>query len=99
VENAESTVPISQPFFEVVGQILRVNGEDVQTFEYASEAQAQADASRISPDGFTIGTNIVSWVASPHFFAVGRVIALYVGDNQTVIGPLRAVMGTELAGG
>lgn len=97
--NVESPEPFSQPFFSGGGQILRVNGEDVQTFEYASEAEAQADAARVSPDGFTIGTTIVSWVATPHFFAAGRVIALYVGNNPAVLEPLRAVMGTELAGG
>ncbi len=97
--NVEIASPISQPFFSVGGQILRVNGGDVQTFEYASEADAQSDAARVSPDGFTIGTSIVSWVGTPHFFVAGRVIALYVGDDQPVLGPLQAVMGAQFAGG
>ena len=42
----EIASPISQPFLSVGGQILRVNGGDVQTFEYASEADAQSDAAR-----------------------------------------------------
>lgn len=91
--------PVSQPFFSVPGQILRVNGGDVQTFEYASEAEAGADAARVSPDGLTIGTTMVSWIATPHFFRGGRVLALYVGDDETVLGPLQAVMGAQFAGG
>ncbi len=76
-----------------------MNGEDVQTFEYATEADARAEAARVSPDGSTIGTTMVGWVAPPHFFLAGRVLALYVGDNQAVLGPLQAVMGARFAGG
>ena len=50
----ESIGFIAQPFFSATGQILRVNGEDVQAFEYATEADARAEAARVSPDGFTI---------------------------------------------
>ncbi len=95
----ESIGSIAQPFFSVTGQILRVNGEDVQAFEYASEAEARAEAASVSPDGFTIGTTMVGWVATPHFFLTGSVIAIYVGDNQAVLGPLQAVMGARFAGG
>jgi hypothetical protein len=88
---------VSQPFFSVGGQILGVDGEDVQTFEYASEEDARAEAARVSPDGSTIGTTIVAWVAMPYFFRVGRVLALYVGDNQAALAPLEAVMGAPFA--
>lgn len=97
--SVEIADPISQPFFSAGGRILRVNGEDVQTFEFGSEAAAQAEAARVSADGFTIGTTMVSWVATPHFFLAGRVIAVYVGDNQQVIAALRASMGDPFAGG
>ena len=76
-----------------------MNGEDVQAFEYAAEADAQAEAARVSPDGFTIGTTMVSWVATPHFFRAANVIALYVGDNPAALGPLQAVTGAQFAGG
>lgn len=97
--SAEIAGAVSQPFLSVDGQILRLNGEDVQTFEYASESNAQSDAARVSPDGLTIGTTMVSWVATPHFFLAGRVMAIYVGDSQAVLGPLRAGMGDQFAGG
>ena len=31
---------VSQPFFAPQGQVLRVNGEDVQVFEFASAEEA-----------------------------------------------------------
>ena len=95
----ESIGSVAQPFFSVTGQILRVNGEDVQAFEYATEAEARAEAASVSADGFTIGTTMVGWVATPHFYLMGSVIALYVGDNQAVLAPLQAVMGARFAGG
>ena len=95
----ESIRSIAQPFFSVAGQVLRVNGEEVQAFEYATETDARAEAASVSPNGFTIGTTMVSWVATPHFYLMGSVIAIYVGDNQAVLGPLQAVMGAQFAGG
>jgi hypothetical protein len=40
----EPTGPISQPFFSVPGQILRVNSQDIQVFEFedASSTKSQA---------------------------------------------------------
>ncbi len=76
-----------------------MNGEEVQAFEYATETDARAEAASVSPNGFTIGTTMVSWVATPHFYLMGSVIAIYVGDNQAVLGPLQAVMGAQFAGG
>ena len=95
----ESIRSIAQPFFSVAGQVLRVNGEEVQAFEYATETDARAEGASVSPNGFTIGTTMVSWVATPHFYLMGSVIAIYVGDNQAVLGPLRAVLGAQFAGG
>ena len=58
---------VSQPFFSVDGQIVRVNGEDVQVFEYSEAAAADTEAVFVSPDGTSVGTSMVNWVATPHF--------------------------------
>ena len=68
----ESIRSIAQSFFSVAGQVLRVNGEEVQAFEYATETDARAEAASVSPNGFTIGTTMVSWVATPHFLPNGK---------------------------
>src|SRR5215213_7732189 len=41
------------PPFAVPSQLLQVNGDEVQLYLYADAAAAQADAGRVSPDGFT----------------------------------------------
>jgi hypothetical protein len=68
---------VSQPFFSVKGQVITVNGGDVQVFEYADAAAADAEAALVSPDGGSVGTSMMSWVAAPHFFKTGKLIVLY----------------------
>jgi hypothetical protein len=90
---------LSQPFFEVMAQIIRVNGEDVQVFEFADEATAATAASQISPDGSSTPTTMIAWMATPHFYHSGRFIVLYVGENEAITGLLEATVGPQFAGG
>jgi hypothetical protein len=89
---------LSQPFFEVTGQIIHVNGEDLQVFEFADEAEALAAASQISPDGGSTATTMISWMASPHFYRSGTVIVIYVGDNAEMKTLLESILGSQFAG-
>jgi len=90
---------VSQPFFSVGGQILAVEGEDVQVFRYATARAAGREAGRVSPDGSSVGTNMMSWMSTPHFFRKDNLIVLYVGDNAAVLRALAAVLGAQFAGG
>ena len=94
----ETNETVSQPFFRVAGRVIRVEGEDVQVFEYADATAAQAEAQQVSPDGGHVGTVIISWVAPPHFHRRGRVIALYVGSSERVMAALRGALGPQFAG-
>jgi hypothetical protein len=89
---------ISQPFFSVKGKGMAVNGENVQVFVYASPSAAEVEAKRVSPDGGSVGTNMMSWMAPPHFYRKGELIALYVGAEQSVIDALVAALGPQFAG-
>ncbi len=89
---------INQPFFSVTGSIITVNGGDVQVFEYADAATAEAEAALVSPDGSSVGTSMVGWVASPHFYRVEKLIVLYVGDGEAVTAVLESVLGQQFAG-
>ena len=70
-----------------------MNCSEMQVFEFSNEQERQAAASHISPDGSSIGTTMVTWIDEPHFWAKGRVIALYVGSNEDVINLMSQVMG------
>ncbi len=89
---------ISQPFFSVKGNAITVDGENVQVFEYADTTTADAEAALVSPDGSSIGTTMVSWVATPHFYKTGKLIVLYVGDNTGVISVLEDLLNPQFAG-
>jgi hypothetical protein len=89
---------VEQAFFTVAGQILKVNGKDVQVFEYESPEKMEADAAQVAPDGGSIGTSMVTWAEPPHFFKSGRVLVLYVGEDKAVIDLLKGALGEQFAG-
>src|SRR5215211_596192 len=84
----ETGEPISQPFFTAEGNIIKVNGADVQVFEYENTEVMETEASQVAADGGSIGTNMVSWMDTPHFYKTGRIIALYVGGDEATLGLL-----------
>lgn len=89
---------VSQPFFPVKGRVLLVSGEDVQVFEFRSSAAAAAAACRVNPAGTKVGKSSVSWMAPPHFYRKGRLIAIYVGTSPDVRSVLESVLGSQFAG-
>ena len=89
---------IEQPFFSVKGLIIKVNGEDVKVFEFADAPAANAAAASVAPDGGSIGRNMVSWIAPPHFYKAGKIIVLYVSNPGAVTVLLVKVVGAQFAG-
>lgn len=90
--------PVSQAFFSPEGSIIKVNDADVQVFEYENVEAMENEASQVAPDGGSIGTSMVTWVHTPHFYKAGRIIVLYVGSDQTVLDFLEKVLGPQFAG-
>ena len=90
---------VEQPFFSVKARLLKVNGEEVQVFEYAYASTADSQAARVSDTGSTVGTSMISWVNTPHFFKKSGLIVLYVGRNQPTLDILKKVLGEQFAGG
>ncbi len=94
----QSLDPISQPFFEPEGQVISVDGYEVQVFEYSNEEDALSAAETIASDGSSIGTTMVSWIEAPHFFRSGSLIVLYVGEEDAIVEALQGVLGPQIAG-
>ena len=90
--------PVEQAFFTAKGQILKVNGADVQVFEYETAEAMEVDAVQVSLDGGTIGTSMVIWVAAPHFYKAGRILVLYVGDDPAILELLEGALDPQFAG-
>jgi hypothetical protein len=90
--------PISQPFFSVEGNIIKVNGADVQVFEYNTPEEMELESSQIAPDGSSTATTMITWMDTPHFYKTGRIIALYVGSDETILNLLKSAFGPQFAG-
>jgi hypothetical protein len=90
---------ISQPFFSIEGYIINVKGEQIQVFEYSDQEAAEEDAKLVSPDGNTVGLTMVQWLDTPHFYKIGNLIAIYIGDDSSTNNTLKNLLGTQFAGG
>jgi hypothetical protein len=95
----ETGEPISQPFFSVEGNIIKINGADVQVFEYENAEEMELDSSQIAPDGSSDATTMITWIDTPHFYKTGSIIALYVGSDETILSLLESALGPQFAGG
>ena len=89
---------VDQPFLSVTGTMIKLHGEDVQVFQYPNAAAAEAQAARVSRDGSAVGTTKIHWIGPPHFYKQGRLLVLYIGDEDKVLKALEAVLGRQFAG-
>ena len=89
---------VSQEFFGPAGSILKVNGADVQVFEYPSSEAMENEASQVAPDGGSVGTSMMMWVDTPHFYKAGRIIVLYIGSDHAIVDLLEKALGLQFAG-
>lgn len=95
----EAAATIDQEFFSPQGRLVEVEGDFVQVFEYSDEAARRAESELIGQDGSSVGTTMITWIDTPHFWAQGEVIVLYVGSNPEVINALNQVLGEPIARG
>jgi hypothetical protein len=89
---------VDQSFFSVAGRVVKVHGEDVQVFQYPNAGAVESEAARVSQDGRSVGTTKPHWIGPPHFYQQGRLLVLYVGDEDKVIKALVAALGRQFAG-
>ena len=57
------------------------------------------EAELVASDGSSVGTSMMAWIATPHFYINGMLIVLYVGDSSETIGLLEDALGPQFAGG
>jgi hypothetical protein len=90
--------PIIQTFFDPEGRVIKVNGQDVQVFEYESNEAMEAEAAQVKQNGGTIKNEMIMWTDVPHFYKTGRIIALYLGVDESLTSLFEKVMGRQFAG-
>lgn len=86
-------VPAGSGILAAPATRVTVNGATVFIYEFSTTAAADAEAARV-PDILAV----TRWMAPPHFFRGNRLIVLYVGSDEGVIGPLQRLLGPQFAG-
>lgn len=89
---------VEQPFFDVRGRIIGLEGGDIQVFEYPDAAAAEAQAATVSPDGYSVGNTQIGWIEPPHFYRSGKIIVIYIGSDEGTLALLEDVLGPQFAG-
>lgn len=89
---------VGQPFLSVKGRLIKVNGEEVQVFQYRNARRADTQAALVSRNGRTVGTTKVHWLGPPHFYKREKLLVLYIGENNQVLKALEATLGRQFAG-
>ena len=94
-------------FYDAEYRIVEVDGISMQVYEFASAKDMEANASGVSPcgtqitkdwgDGKFTDTHI-DWIGIPHFYKVGGIIVIYIGDNYSIISILQNGFGKQFAG-
>lgn len=97
--SVEQEGEIEQPFFSTTGYLLDVNGEMMQVFVYDDVHSANNEAALISPDGSSVGDTQVMWISTPHFYQNGKLIIIYIGDDEALKKTFQEVIGYQFAGG
>jgi hypothetical protein len=90
---------IEQPMLEkydVDGQLIKVNGIDVQVFEFGNDFTRSLVSGRISEDGSSIAGQEIPWEDQPNFWGEGRIIVLYAGTDAAMINLLSSVLGEPI---
>lgn len=97
VQHKEDLAAESSPF-SVPIRVVSVGGADIQVFEFQNELDAEVASFTVSEDGTEIGTSIIRWMDAPHFYAKGKIIVLYVGQNPEIMNLLESLLGKQFAG-
>lgn len=86
---------VQHPFFPVSGRVLNVNGEQVQAFEFPTEADAQAAADTIlTAQGQAPGQ--MDDLMMGQIYHEGRAIILYFGEDAPTLDLLSQAFGDPL---
>jgi penicillin-binding protein 2 len=91
VEQTDRTV--LHPFFRVPGQVVLVNGQELQVFVYPDATARKSDAARISADGRLIAGEVVTWPLTPTFASAGNVLAVLLSPDTRLAGRVERAIG------
>ena len=86
-------------FLGATPTVLCVDHHTVNVYAYTSLAERAAQSNAIQPDGsirYPGRGMIPEWIATPHFFARGRLLVVYIGEDTSLVRSLHAMLGPAI---
>ncbi len=78
------SIPIEQPFTSVLGEVLIVDNQEIQVFEYADVTAATAVASAIYYGNSPGWEQFMLTTDDAHLYQIGNVLLLYTGSEPAI---------------
>jgi hypothetical protein len=101
IQHTAGTTVFSGTQPTVDGYELRVNGTIINAFAFTDDQAAATYAAHITGGNYSDPTShtvlVVDYAAPPHFYRVGKVIALYVGSDRAILRLLASALGPPFA--
>ncbi len=89
---------VTYPFFSVTGKRILVNNDVLEVFEYPTVLSAAQAAAQIVQNGTVVGDTKVEWPESPHFYHNGKMIILYLGNDENILNIFKEKISYQFAG-
>jgi hypothetical protein len=89
---------VRQPFFAVPAKVLAIGADEIEVFEFPRAQDAEKAAATVNPDGGTIGTSAMHWMAPPHFHRRDRTVLIHLGESAEVRSAIDRIAGPAFAG-
>ncbi len=87
---------VALPFFQVQGQVMRVDQGDVNVYDFQNKTRMDDATQKLIKDGQILDNLVPSWSEQPHIWTKGNLIVFYDGTNSAVISSLSGVLGNEI---
>ena len=96
--NVKIADEVTYPFFSVTGKRILVNNDVLEVFEYSTVLSAAQAATQIVQNGTVVGDTKVEWPESPHFYHNGKMIILYLGNDENILKIFTEKISYQFAG-
>ena len=78
---------------------ISAGDEIITVYSYDTKSLMEQVANEIDTDGSGLCSSVrITWVSLPHFYKKGKIMVLYVGDNDKTISDLNNLFSYQFAG-
>ncbi len=87
--------PVSRKNFTVGGEMVVMNGDNIQVFEYGDHTGALGDATSLAAK-YLSSWRSASWKKNIHLYVDGKFVVFYMGSHADILGSLEQNAGLSM---